>query len=68
MDLTVIDATEAPAIERGDSVELLGADNTIDDLTERAGTTGYEVLTRLAPRSRRGTIGRLTTTLISRSL
>ena len=66
MDLTVIDVTDAPAVERGDSVELLGADITIDDLAERAGTIGYEVLTRLGPRSHRRTIGRLTTTLTSR--
>ena len=61
MDLIVIDVTDAPMVERGDSVELLGADISIDDLAERAGTIGYEVLTRLGLRSHRRAIGRQTT-------
>ena len=58
MDTIVIDVTDAPTIERGDSVELLGSDITIDDLAARAGTIGYEVLTRLGARSHRRTISR----------
>jgi Alanine racemase len=61
MDLIVVDVTDAPMVERGDSVELLGAEITIDDLARRAGTIGYEVLTRLGLRSHRRTIGRQTT-------
>ena len=58
MDLIVIDVTDAPAVERGDSVELLGADITLDDLASRAGTIGYEVMTRLGIRSHRRVVGR----------
>lgn len=61
MDLVVVDVTDAPTVERGDSVELLGRDISIDDLAKRAGTIGYEVLTRLGPRSHRRVIGRQTT-------
>jgi alanine racemase len=65
MDLVVVDVTEAPTVERGDSVELLGAEITVDDLAARAGTIGYDILTRLGARSHRRTIGRHTTTLTS---
>lgn len=57
MDLVVIDVTEAPTVERGDSVELLGAEITIDDLAARAGTIGYEVLSHLGTRSHRRYLG-----------
>ena len=65
MDLIVIDVTDAPTVERGDSVELLGQFIAIDDLATRAGTIGYDVLTHLGPRSHRRTIGRLSTVLTS---
>ena len=57
MDTVVIDVTDAPTVERGDSVELIGADIGIDDMARAAGTIGYEILTRLGPRSHRRTIG-----------
>ena len=56
MDLVVIDVTEAPTVERGDTVEILGQDIGIDDLARRSGAIGYEILTRLAPRSHRRTV------------
>ena len=65
MDLIVIDVSDAPMIERGDSVELLGSEISIDDLATRAGTIGYEILTRLGARSHRRTIGRQSTVLTS---
>ena len=58
MDTIVVDVTDAPAIERGDSVELLGSEITVDDLACAAGTIGYEVLTRLGVRSHRRWISR----------
>jgi alanine racemase len=58
MDLIVLDVTDAPAVERGDSVELLGTEITIDDLASRAGTIGYEVLSHLGIRSHRRYLGR----------
>ena len=65
MDLAVVDVTDAPMVERGDSVELIGAEISIDDLAKRAGTIGYEVLTHLGARSHRRTIGRQATVLTS---
>lgn len=55
MDLITVDVTEVPEREacRGAWVEVLGARTTIDDLTDRAGTIGYELLTRLGRRVHR---------------
>jgi alanine racemase len=55
MDLLTFDATDAPeaAVQRGGFIELLGARVTVDDLAERAGTIGYEVLTALGRRYHR---------------
>jgi alanine racemase len=54
MDLMAIDVTDVPdAPKRGDTVELLGSNISVDDLAERAGTIGYEVLTSLGRRYRR---------------
>ena len=52
MDLIVIDVTEAPAAasRRGDVVTLIGDGLEIDDVGERAGTVGYEILTNLGSR------------------
>lgn len=55
MDLLILDATDAPekAVHAGARAELLGAAITIDDLAERAGTIGYEILTGLGARYHR---------------
>jgi alanine racemase len=55
MDLIAIDVTDLPdgAVKRGDLVTLLGEGLGVDDLAERAGTIGYEVLTSLGRRYRR---------------
>jgi alanine racemase len=54
MDLIAIDVTDVPAPpRRGELVTLLGKDITVDELAERAGTIGYEVLTSLGRRYRR---------------
>jgi alanine racemase len=50
MDLIVLDVTHAPEIYRGEMVELLGETISIDEVAERTGTIGYEVLTRLGQR------------------
>ncbi len=52
MDLITVDVTDVPEREalRGAWVEVMGAHTTIDDLTDRAGTIGYELLTRLGQR------------------
>jgi alanine racemase len=54
MDLIAIDVTDVPSPpQRGDLVTLLGKGIGVDDLAERAGTIGYEVLTSLGRRYRR---------------
>ncbi len=58
MDLIVLDVTDAPSVARGDDVVLLGGRITIDDLAQRAGTIGYEVLTKLGRRSHRAVVTR----------
>jgi alanine racemase len=52
MDLITVDVTDVPhaLAQRGAWVEVMGARTTIDDLTDRAGTIGYELLTRLGRR------------------
>jgi alanine racemase len=53
MDLSCIDITGLPegAVRRGDPATLIGSDLPIDEVAAYAGTIGYEILTRLGPRS-----------------
>ena len=55
MDLIAFDVTDVPEaqIKRGGLVTLLGDGIGVDDLADRAGTIGYEVLTSLGRRYRR---------------
>ena len=59
MDAIVLDLTDAPPsiARRGDFVELLGETTGVDALAERAGTIGYEILTRLGRRYARRYLG-----------
>jgi alanine racemase len=57
MDLVTLDATDAPDLQAGDSVEVLGAARGVDRLAEAAGTIGYEILTSLGTRYRRRYVG-----------
>jgi alanine racemase len=52
MDMIAVDVTEAD-VTVGDKVELLGPHLMVDDLAAAAGTTAYEVLTRLPLRAQR---------------
>jgi alanine racemase len=52
MDLIAVDVTSLP-VRPGDPVELLGANILIDDAAAAAGTTAYELLTRLSSRAER---------------
>jgi alanine racemase len=47
MDLLAIDITALPdnAVRRGDLATLIGDEITVDDLANKAGTIGYEILT-----------------------
>jgi alanine racemase len=57
MDYVVLDVTEASPVRRGDWVEILGQEIGVDELAARAGTIGYEILTRLGPRYARRYLG-----------
>ncbi|MBX3568476.1 MAG: alanine racemase [Rhizobiaceae bacterium] len=53
MDSIVLDASAAPHLEAGDLVEMIGGDQSLDDVARQAGTIGYEVLTSLGTRFQR---------------
>jgi alanine racemase len=55
MDLLTVDVTDVPPelARRGGWVEIIGDRVTVDDLTDIAGTIGYELLTRLGRRVHR---------------
>ena len=55
MDLISLDVTDVPEqlARRGGWVEVMGDRVTVDDLTDRAGTIGYELLSRLGRRVQR---------------
>ena len=57
MDLIALDVTDVHGVERGDMVELFGANVSIDEVADFAGTIGYEFLTGLGRRYRRAYIG-----------
>ncbi len=52
MDFINVDVTDVPPelARRGGWVEVIGQRVTVDDHTDRAGTIGYELLSRLGPR------------------
>ncbi|MFP4328012.1 MAG: alanine racemase [Paracoccaceae bacterium] len=51
MDLIGVDVSHLP--EPPETVELLGAHQTVDDIADAAGSIGYEILTSLGARYRR---------------
>jgi len=55
MDMITLDITRVPdaVAQRGAFVELIGAHMTVDELADRAGTIGYEMLTSLGRRYQR---------------
>ena len=53
MDLLTFDVTDLPGLRTGDPLVLIGPGCTPDELGERAGTIGYEILTSLGARYRR---------------
>jgi alanine racemase len=55
MDFTTVDVTDVPPelTRRGAWVEVMGYRVTVDDLTDKAGTIGYELLSRLGQRVHR---------------
>ena len=59
MDLLTFDVTDIPPDKAhpGAMVELIGLENTIDDLARAAGTIGYEILTVFSSRYERRYLG-----------
>jgi alanine racemase len=55
MDTITLDVSEVPLelLQPGSLVDLISAENTVDDVAAHAGTIGYEVLTSLGLRYRR---------------
>ena len=53
MDLIAVDITDCDAARPGAMVQIIGPDLPVDDAAAAAGTTAYELLTRIAPRARR---------------
>jgi len=55
MDLIMFDVTDisADAARAGAYIDLIGSDNSVDDVAGRAGTIAYEILTSLGPRLHR---------------
>jgi alanine racemase len=54
MDSMVVDTTEcADPPREGDPVDLIGPNQSVDDVAASAGTIGYEILTRLGRRFQR---------------
>ena len=57
MDLISIDVTHLKHVKLGSAVELWGARLPVNEVAEWAGTSGYELLTRMPARARREYIG-----------
>ncbi len=50
MDMLSIDLTDVPSAQLGDAVELWGAQLPVDELAQRCGSIGYELLTKVTGR------------------
>lgn len=50
MDMLAVDLTDFPELALGDEVELWGAQLPVDELAQRCGTIGYELLTKVTAR------------------
>lgn len=59
MDMAAADVTDLPegTLRRGDAVEVIGPTLSIEEVAERAGTIGYELLTDLGRRYERRVLG-----------
>lgn len=53
MDMITVDITDHPAVHIGSEAELWGDHVAIDDLANRCGTIGYELMTKVTPRVKR---------------
>jgi alanine racemase len=53
MDMITVDVTDHPAVTIGSEAELWGDHVAIDDLANRCGTIGYELMTKVTARVKR---------------
>jgi alanine racemase len=53
MDLIAVDITDCDAARPGAMMQIIGPDLPVDEAAAAAGTTAYELLTRIAPRAPR---------------
>jgi alanine racemase len=53
MDLIAVDITDCDAARPGAMMQIIGPDLPVDEGAAMAGTTAYELLTRIAPSARR---------------
>jgi alanine racemase len=53
MDMITVDVTDLPGVAIGDAVILWGAGLPVDEVARHAGTIGYELTTRMPPRTPR---------------
>lgn len=59
MDMIAVDVTGCGEAQPGAMVEVIGPNLPVDDAARAAGTTAYELLTRLSPRAERVWLGSL---------
>lgn len=57
MDQIMVDVSAAPEVSEGDEVELFGANISVGEIAEKAGTIPWEVFTGIAPRVARCYLG-----------
>lgn len=57
MDLATFDVTDAPGVQPGTWLDLIGPGMPVDEVARRAGTNAYEILTQLGRRYRRVYLG-----------
>ncbi|WP_227869539.1 alanine racemase [Undibacterium parvum] len=62
MDTITLDVSQVPLehLQAGSLVDLISANNTVDQVAARAGTIGYEILTSLGARYQRRYVGEVT--------
>ena len=53
MDMITVDVTELPGVKIGDEVVLWGKGLPVGEVAQHAGTIGYELVTRMPPRTPR---------------
>jgi alanine racemase len=56
MDMLMLDITDFKAITIGSRVELWGKNLPVERIARAAGTIGYELLTQVSPRARKGAV------------